>query len=239
MRKLGLLFLLPFTLLTAVYGQSTEYSIHLNSGLFSFSGYSQARAFVEDAPSPPGNYIDNPCSKQETLSYGIAAQIQRLNKDNVIMGIRFGYQRLRSHVKINAIISDYDNVISPALGEATLEMGLIDLFPNIGYRILKHALKIDLAIGPDIGFNISHKENSKVKMKTFTGSCCELITNYKTHDPGTDIGIRSSLTLYYGKWGVSAGFSYGLHNYRKISRRAYGKHFSRFIRLGLVYKVML
>jgi len=233
-----LLLLLPF--IPNAYGQYTEYSIHINSALFAFSGNSNASSsFVDDYPSPPGNYISNPYGNNFTPSYGIDAQIQRVNRVKMVIGFQFGYELLRSHVKIDAVISDYDNSISPAIGGATLKMGFFNLYPYIGHRLTTHSLKIDLSIGPYLGFNVSNKEKSTIKLKTATGSCCTLSLDHKIRNPGTDFGLRPTMTIYYGHWGISTSFSYGFHNHRKSSERAYGKHFSRFITLGLVHKATL
>lgn len=140
MKKTTSLFLL-LLLALAAKGQHLEYSIHLNSGFFSFAGDSAVtHSFVVEGSNSNPAYTNNPFGSKGTFSYGIAAQIQRVSSENI----------LRS---------------------------------------------------------------------------------------GNDYRMRSSLTVNYKQWGFLAGYSYGLRNYKSGFIGGTDKAYSRFIRLGISYRL--
>lgn len=233
MKRLSL-FLLAFVLVTSAYGQSTEYSVHLNSGLFSFGGSSSVRSSfinVSDV-STVGNYTNNPYGSGMALSYGLAAQVQRVTSSHAIFGIQMGYELLKSSESITSVY-EYSPTPIPAHGQTTLNNRLIDIYPNVGHRFAIDGLGIDLTAGPEVGFDLSSWEKGKVTADNAT------ITTYrKLEHPGLDFRLRSSLTVYYNNWGISAGYSYGLRNYAPAMIGAKrGQNYARLIRFGIVYKI--
>jgi hypothetical protein len=96
--------LLPLLSLSlAAFGQRTELSLHLNSGMASF---------LSDAPNDQSllvrydwmyqttYYANNPYGGRLVLSYGLAAQATRVTRGGVIFGLQTGYEVLRSRVSI-------------------------------------------------------------------------------------------------------------------------------------------
>ncbi|HLR25525.1 MAG TPA: hypothetical protein VK112_06630 [Fodinibius sp.] len=234
MRALGLLLLSVFLVSTAD-GQSTEYSALLNSGLFSFGGKSatQSSAIIVSDVSTADNYTNNPYGSNKALSYGLALRIQRVTSGQGILGIQLGYEVLRSKVHINQIFTN--NPASPfeASGQTVLKHRVINIYPAFGYRSGFQGLDIDLTAGPEFGFNLSSREVGEATLND--GS--EIKTDTERQDPGTDIRLRSSVTIYYGNWGVSGGYSYGLRNYSRGLTGGDRKRFSRFIRWGITYRI--
>ncbi|MDZ7658259.1 hypothetical protein [Fodinibius sp.] len=104
MRKLGVL-LLPFIFFSTAYGQSTEFSVHFNSGLSSFGGESATESsfIIASDVSSEGNYTNNPYGTKKKLSYGFSAQFQRITRHELILGLQTGYEVLRSQVRIDDV----------------------------------------------------------------------------------------------------------------------------------------
>jgi len=237
MKKFGLLSLLSLIFISTAYGQRIEYSIHFNSGLFNFNGQSNLSSFISNSPNPPGSYVDPPYGNKTTWTYDFAAQVQRITKSKLIYGVQLGYELVQNHVKIGDMRSDFNSVIIPATGHSTVKLSFLDLYPSIGYRLSIRPLDIDLSLGPDIGFNIISREKAIARLKPLTGTGPEITVDRRIHNPGTDFGLRTSLTLYYGHLGLSAGYSYGLHNYYYSSYHRYEKFYPRFFRFGIVFRI--
>jgi hypothetical protein len=234
MRKLILLLLSLFIISTA-NGQHSEFSFHLNSGLFSFAGKS-ATAYstivVNDAGSE-GHYTNNPYGSQKTFSYGLTAQFKRITKYKLIYGLEAGYELLRSRVNIDNVAGDFPNPPSSTSGETIFKNGFVVIHPTIGGRLNFSNLNIDLTIGPELGFNVVCRE----KGKATTNNNIILKTDRKRNHPGTDFRLRSSLIVYYQNWGISTGYSYGLRNYSNNIVGGNRERFSRFIRFGVTYRI--
>ena len=237
MKKLSLLSLISLLFITTAYGQSTEYSIHFNSGLFKFNGQSHLSSFVSNAPNPPGSYVDPPFGNKTTWTYDFAAQVQRITKRKLVYGVQLGYELVQNQVKIGDVRSDFNNVITQATGHSTVKMGFIDLYPNVGKRFMIIPFDLDFRIGPDIGFNTISREKAIARLKPLTGTSPEITVDRRIHNPGIDFGLRTTLTLYYRHLGLSADYSYGLHNYYYSSYHRYEKFYSRFFRFGVVFRI--
>ena len=232
MKKLGL-FLLPFMLVINAYGQSTEYYMQANSGFFYFSKGLSWTYFL----SNPGNepVIDNIYGSMFAPSYGVSAQIQHITNKSLVLGIQFGTELLRSRVRINRIGSLGVGLTTPAKAHGILSMGAINLYPHIGRRFSLYPRIIDLTIGPEVGYVISSWERgvAEDKISKFTYT-----TDYRVNVPHTYLNIRSTITEYWGKWGLSISYSYGLQRYYTNSyENRPGNHFSHFFMMGLDYRI--
>lgn len=234
MRKLGLL-LLPFIILSSAYGQSTEFSVHFNSGLFSFGGESATGSSIIIASdvSSEGNYTNNPYGTKKKLSYGLTAQFQRITNYKLIFGLQSGYELLRTQVRIDDVAGDFPTPPSSASGQTTFKNGFIILYPNVGRRFIFNDLNIDLAVGPELGFNVVSRE----KGEATTNNNIVIKTDRERSHANTDFRLRSSLTVYYKNWGISTGYSYGLRNYSGDLIGGNRERFSRFIRFGVTYRL--
>jgi hypothetical protein len=232
MRKLALLFI-QIIFISSAYGQNTEYSLHLNSGFFSFGGSSTTsntimieRRFSNDA------YTNNPFGRNYAVSYGLSGQIQRVTKGKFIIGFQSGFEAMRSSVNITDV-ADYSGNLIPASGNTVFKHSFINIYPNLGYRFNVQGLNLDLTIGPEVGVILNSKEIGDAQLSDGT----TVKTNYDRHKPENDYRIRSSLTIHYKNWGFSTGYSYGLSNYMSGYVGGVNKATSRFIRLGIEYRI--
>ncbi|MEX0721791.1 MAG: hypothetical protein WD059_14045 [Balneolaceae bacterium] len=230
MKNLSLL-IIQFLFITSIYGQGNEYSVHLNSGLFSFGGESATQNTMINVGANHA-YTNNPFGSKKALSYGLAGQYQRVTESNILLGIQSGYEKLRSRVTIDRVFVTYDGS-SSANGRTYFEHNFINLYPFVGYRFTVQNLNVDLALGPEFGFHLSSRE--KGEATTDDGSTFK--TDYERNDPGRDFRIRPSLTFHYKNWGVSTGYSFGLHNYLEGSIGGVNKAYAQLIRFGITYKL--
>ena len=224
-----------FLLISNAFAQRTEYSIHLHSGFFSFGGESAAShsfIIVSDVATID-NYTNNPYGKEPTPSYGLAGQINHITKQNLIFGIQSGYEVLRSRVDINGISGEFMVAPEVTSGNTVLSHGFINLYPHVGKKFIFDEIEADLAIGPEFGFNTFSREKGEANLDNDT----TVQTDTERNDPGTDIRIRPQLTLLFQNWGISAGYSYGLHNYSANLTGGNRKRYSRFIRFGISYVI--
>ncbi|MCW9706438.1 outer membrane beta-barrel protein [Fodinibius salsisoli] len=233
-----LLYLFPLFLASAASAQSTEFSAHLNSGLFSFGGSSATHnsfIILSDVASQT-SYTNNPYGTQNSVSYGLALQLQRITSGNLILGTQMGFERLRSEVEITRTIGERKpNALYPSFsGETHLIHHFVNLYPYLGHRFkFPSSMDLDITLGADIAFNTSSREKGEAKAG---GNDNIITTDKEQNSPGTDIRLRGQATFYYQQWGFSAGYSYGLHNYTSDYVGIDAETYARFIRMGITYR---
>lgn len=233
MKKTSLL-LLPLVFTAAAYGQTIEYSFHVNGGLFSFGGEAAAEystISVSDVLTED-NHTLNPYGKEQLFSYGLAVQGSYVTPGQVILGVQAGYELLRSRVAINDLTGEFISPPPLESGQTTLTHGFVTLYPAVGYRFTFNEIAVDLSAGPEIGIKIIGRERGEALLQN--GSVID--TDTERDSPGTDIRIRPSLTVMYKNLGISAGYSYGLSDYSDDLFQPDGKVFSRYLRFGIAYK---
>lgn len=235
MKKFGFLILLSLFIIQCATAQNTEYSVHLNSGLFSFGGESATKSsiiIVSDIGSID-NYTNNPYGTESAFSYGMAAQIRRITGHKLLLGLQAGYEMLRSKVHINGVSGEYSVTPEVVDGHTVLSHGFMTLYPHLGKRFTFTKVEADLVIGPEFGFNTVTREKGEANL----GNNTTVETDTERNSPGTDIRITPSLTVYYNNWGISAGYSYGLHNYSADLIGGNRERYSRFFRFGITYRI--
>jgi hypothetical protein len=157
MKRKGLLALLLF--ITSIsFGQQLEYSVHLNSGLFRFAGkgttHSTGLILGNSQSDIPFTY--NPYGDKAGLCYGLAAQLQKVNSQNLIFGLQAGYETLSSKVKLRyAYTPLYSSQDPPITGETVFRHAFINAYPFIGKRVVFDKVNLDLNMGLDLGFGLS------------------------------------------------------------------------------------
>ncbi|GAA3998810.1 hypothetical protein GCM10022408_07150 [Hymenobacter fastidiosus] len=159
--------LLTLSLLAAHlgYGQQTEFSGHLTSGLAAFRGTGSTATSIIVAPPPSARssaYTINPYVRQPGLSYGAATQVQRVGTRRSLFGVQAGYEALRSRVQIANVFTDSDAGISTA-GHIRFAHYFINVHPFLGRRFAVKALAVDLTAGPELGILLRNREAGEAK----------------------------------------------------------------------------
>lgn len=221
------------------FGQHTEFGISLNSGLFSFKGPSAEKVTflnVSQSPETTKYYTNNPYGSNYGLLYGISINLQRITKKNIILGISFGYENLRSKISIDHISfnsnGDLGTFNIAAIGKIILSHHFSNLFPNIGYRIKLKKFSLDLSAGSDLAYCLFAYERGSTKS--------EFGNKYKTSKKRSTIRFdfrpRIQATFNYKKYGLYAAYSNGLVNYQSGYVGGINECYSSIIRFGLNYK---
>jgi hypothetical protein len=228
--------LLPLLSLSlAAFGQRTELSLHLNSGMASF---------LSDAPNDQSllvrydwmyqttYYANNPYGGRLGLSYGLAAQATRVTRGGVLFGLQTGYEVLRSRVSIRDYFAPRTTPTHPAAGTIFLEHHFLNAHPFAGYRVLNKAVALDVTAGPEAALILAAREKGKV---TLDGS--ETITIYRRRkDIWVDGRVRLGITASYRRVGLSAGYSLGFINYTRNLVGVDRENYAQFIRIGASYR---
>jgi hypothetical protein len=235
MKKLFLLLLTTLTINLA-FGQTTESILALNSGLFSFQGYSAEKTSQINWPGDGSiGATNNPFGAKNGLSYGVSYQIQRVSRSNFIAGVSIGYENLRSKTTIDGI-NKPDNSGSfreVASGQTYLSNNQLTAFPYLGYRVGIRQVSVDLTGGLDIGYLLSSTENGKAtgaNGKTYSTSLDR--TGIKT-----DIRPRAQVAVFYRRVGAYTSYAYGLSNYKSGWVGGRNECNSTVIRFGVLYKI--
>ena len=89
--KKSLLITLSLLFILTAHGQKNEYSLSLNSGLFSFGGnYAVNTTFINLAASPySSGYTNNPYGTKNGIAIGLSGNFKHLTKQNFIFGFDF------------------------------------------------------------------------------------------------------------------------------------------------------
>lgn len=217
---------------TMCYAQMTEFSVSLNSGLFSFRGTSTVKS---SSYYISAEYNYPLYGSKDGLSYGVSMAIKRVTNTKILVGLDAGYEMLRSKVAIDAITyAPYSSSLTPARGQTYLNNSFINLFPYSGYRFsCSNNFDIDLTGGIDFGFCTNSTEKSKVK--DANGKKYKSSIDRKTIN--TDIRPRVQITTYYKNFGVYAGYSLGLVNYKSGYIGGTNDAYSNLIRFGLTFRL--
>lgn len=237
--KTKILFILTTLLSINVIGQTTEFSFHLTSGLFSFRGSGSAKSSMFNVGSGTllKGYTNNPWGINSGFSYGFAINAQRVTKYNLVFGLQSAYESLTSKIYITTIWNnDLDYIIAEG-SKTDLNHQFFNLHPFIGkrFKLIKN-LQTDLLIGFDIGFCLGVKEYPDIKT--------DLGIFNTSHERGKpqddDYRLRIDIINYYKNFGLTIGYSHGLTNYKNgyeggLPREVY----SRMLRFGLVYKICI
>lgn len=231
-RSIIFIFLTFFAL--NVIGQTTEFSIHLNSGLFSFRGPESAKITSYVIQSEIGGRVTrSPFGQYSAFSYGAGFNAQRVTDSYFIIGIRCNYESLSSKIKIDrasGIWSTYDTKDSYAI----LNNQFLNLFPFLGNRIhLIDGIVSDLIFGVDIGILLNVTEHATVNTNEQ-----EYRTSRDWYFKKWDYRLRFEFINYYKNWGLSVGYSSGLTNYLTTEKYLEKRILrTKMIRLGLIYKI--
>ncbi|GAB4016133.1 hypothetical protein GCM10028808_43610 [Spirosoma migulaei] len=235
MKKLLLLLLTTLTV-NLTFGQKTESILALNSGLFSFQGYSAEKSSqLNLASNGTTGYTNNPFGAKNGLSYGASYQIQRISRSNFIAGVSVGYENLRSKTTITGV-NGYDKTGTfqdVASGQTYLSNKQLNAFPYLGYRVGIRQISVDLTGGLDIGYLLSSTEHGKATAdngKTYSTSLDR--TGIKT-----DIRPRVQVAVFYRKVGAYTSYAYGLNNYKSGWIGGRNECNSTVIRFGVLYKI--
>jgi len=233
MKKVAMIML---TLLTAAlgYGQQTEFSAHLNSGLFSFRGESASRYShfnLSDIVGEPA-YTNNPYGKKSGLSYGIGVQVKRVTDSKLFFGFQPSFESLSSKIDIEYALGD--TRVEFEKGKTIFNHKFINLYPFIGKRYhFIDVIRTDISIGFDFGFCLSAKE--KGKGTTDTGE--KITTSTERTYPSRDLRPRIELVNHYRNYALSIGYAWGFSNYTNEYVGADIVSKSRYFRIGFSYKI--
>ena len=218
---------------TSVYSQSTEITLNLNSGLFSFTGESASTSSSIILNSREDGYTNSPYGSEGRLSYGISAGITQVYRSNFLVGADLGYELLSSKVKITSVSTNAGFGASlSADGQTYLRSSFINLFPKIGYRLSLAKLSIDLSGGMDIAYCLATQEKGYAEAGTR-----EYNTERDRKTIDTDIRPRVQVDVNKDKYGVYVGYSSGIRNYKSGFDGGTNEAYSRLVRFGLTYRL--
>jgi hypothetical protein len=238
--KITIFTLLSILLSTPIHAQKTELRMSLNSGLFSFEGASDGNTstinYIKTPIDGERSYTNNPFGSDKGIGLGISADVTRVTKSGVVIGLDLGYEILRSSIKIDGI-NGFDGMASFQLkadGQTFLNYHFINLFLHFGQRLKINDTQIDFVGGFDLNHCVKGNETGNaidVKGKEYTPAF-----NRKTIT--TDPRLRAQMNVKHSKLGFYLGYSHGFINYNAGSVGGTGRFSSRLIRFGFIYQIL-
>jgi hypothetical protein len=236
MKKILLTIIILLFLIKAS-GQKTELRGAMNSGLFSFSGLSsRGTTSINWDDRTSSGYTNEPYGTRSALCYGFSFNVKRVTKRNFLFGIDLGYETLRSKVSIDRIdgytgFSTYQYI---ATGKTFLNSDFLNLNPFLGYRIYSKNISFDLTGGFDFGYCLKGTENGKAR----ASNGIKYSTSGDSKSGIIDFRPRFQFSAGYKKFGLYAGYSYGLLNYMMwVKGDGIWEAYSRLVRFGITYQI--
>jgi hypothetical protein len=234
MRKV--LLLLPGLLsISTLFAQKTEFGLSLNSGLFYFTGRSAASASAINSTANFPNYTNDPYGSRVGWCDGLSAELKRITRQRLLLGLSLGYEALRSRLSITSInlFNGVDAYSLTAQGHTILTSEFINLFPSFGYRFIPGKLTVDLTGGLDLGYCFGAAENGKAE----AGNGATYSTSRDRKTISADIRPRFQVSAGIHKMAAYVGYSYGLINYMAGYVGGSFGAYARILRFGLQYKI--
>lgn len=233
MKKIYFTFIC-LVLTSIAFAQKVEWGLSLNSGLFSFQGASVERSssinFNEESQK---SYTNNPYGDKSGLGYGLSGFVKVVNTNHLIYGIDIGLESLNSQIQIEEV-SGYggsSNFNLSADGKTNLRYINLNTFPFIGYRLDFEKINVDVLSGLEVAFLMSSKEIGSA----VTSDGTKYNTSLDRKTIGTDLRPAFRIAVAYHRYGVYAGYSYGLSNYKSGYIGGVNEVYSSLIRFGLTY----
>ena len=221
--------------LSTVFAQKTEFGLSLNSGLFSFAGPSATSTSFINSIAQVSTYTNNPYGSKVGWCDGLSADLTRVTRRRLLLGISLGYEALRSKVSLTSVnwYNGIDGYTFAAHGHTDLSSRFINLFPSAGYRFTPGKLNVDLTGGLDLGYCLSAWENGKAYASN--GATFSSSRGRKT--VSADIRPRLQLSAGFHKTAAYVGYSYGWSNYMAGYVGGSNSAYSRLLRFGLQYRL--
>jgi hypothetical protein len=238
MKNILLIFVFLFVAIQS-FGQRTELSIRLNSGLSNFSG-----EFTKETTLMTYSLVDENGHVESSYYaalygpvYGLSLNLSRVLDSRLKFGAELGFELLKSKMEIDQVFqhgSSAENSIFDAEGQVYINSGFVNLFPNVGYRILFEDFYVDIDVGVVLGYNLLTDEK---------GSAETELREYKTTDDRKTIDLdmrpRAQIGITFNNVGGYVGYSKGLTNYLKDNVGGSEGAYQDVIRAGVYYTIKL
>lgn len=169
MKALSLLLLCLASAAFAL-GQKVEFAGQLNTGLTRYIGESAGKTTTisySKHPEGSNSYTNSPYGNIWTPSYGASVQMQRVTRNNLLLGVQAGIESLRHRINIdgvyvteatwNSVVSEYKE----ASGKTILKNDFLNLHPFLGYRVSAGAVAVDFSFGPEAGLVLKSSEKGE------------------------------------------------------------------------------
>jgi hypothetical protein len=233
MKKFVLTLLCSIPVFTSL-AQTSELSVQVSSGLFSYGGKSAATTsylFIND--TPPNYNVNTPFGTKSAFSYGLAFQGQRITKKHFIWGFKAGYDLQAASLGIDEYTA-MSGSFPVKNGKSELRNHLIQLNPHFGYRIPIQKIKLDITAGFNLGF--IRKSDNYVTYDDQNDFFDKKFENGKINTK-TDFGPNAGLAVSYKRVSISADYTYGLINYQRMMVGGNPQIYSRYLRFGIAYRI--
>lgn len=219
MKKISvLIFLSTFSI--SVYAQKWEIIAKVNSGIFHFAG--------EGA-----NILSDPYNRYGSkggLSYGIGLSLQRKNTHHIQCGLDVDIESLQSRALFN--YQDVNNV--SWRGRTLLRHNFFTLSPYLDYTMSIRSISIYVKGGVECALNLGEAIEN-YKSNSSDGQTASYIDGHST----TAFDLRHSfqLVVIKKKLGMGFGYSTGIMDYKLGWKGGTNLVFSRYLKIGLQYRL--
>lgn len=229
--KLILLNLIACFFFQAACSQKVEISIGLHTNLSFFrgnntSGYNFFAITNTTTAYPYSNSEEY--SKIVRFGPGIEGVIQRIMKDHFIAGVALAPELISGHIKIYDFNTGF--TVPNQNGLTIITQTFIDVYPFIGRRFVINSYAFDIDLGLEAGIPLTAHEKTTVTSTSGNHTLIFKINRRKVFD----VRPRVQFRLQKGRYGLSAGFAYGISNY---TTRFFSQAYSNIIRFGIFYKL--
>lgn len=160
-------------------------------------------------------------------------QAQHITAHQLVLGVQAGYEWLRSRANVDYLITT--RIAEPVRSHVSLTNRFINTHAFGGKRFTAGVCTIDATVGPEVGLLLQSRERSTASAAGVTLQADNKLFKYIN----ADVRVRLNVTVYYQRFGLNGGYSYGLTNYLPdydgilVDRELY----SQMLRVGLIYRI--
>ncbi len=234
-----LLLALPATLFaTQAFGQQVEFSGRATAGFSEFRGSNAVTTTTVNytTANAENSRAVNPFGKQLGAGGGLSLRAQRVGKIGLLTAFDLGYDLMQARTTVNYLnySSTVVNYGRTATGITHLYTQAATAFAGVGWRLGQDKkLQLDALVGPELAYIVTARETG-----SGTTSTGDWQTSVKRSTANSlDFRLRGDVTVWRGKVGLVASYSWGFTNYATgITNTTDPQAYARLVRVGLAYR---
>lgn len=182
-------------------------------------------------------YTNNPYGSRLGTGFALGGRVQRVGRRQGLLAFDLGYDWARSRTAIATLYysAGYANTAYAATGSAHLRSQGLTAFLGLGHRFRMGPLALDVLAGPELAGQLGARETGHGTYNNGTAWATD--TDRGGRFP-LDGRLRADATVWRGRVGVSASYSYGFANAQAglVGGPVREAHI-RTLRWGLAYRL--
>ena len=230
--------ILPITLVAgSAFGQQIEFSGRVSATAANFRGESAVSTSYVQGVTGGKSYTQNPYGKNTGIGFGAAVRAQRVAKTGFLTALDLGYDFAHTTTDITGFTTNSSVTSNSYASSSTTHLytQYATGFVGAGWRAKGEKFTLDGLVGPELAYVIQARDYGSGTANNGVGYSTD--TN-RTPAHSADFRLRADATVWAGRIGLAASYSYGFTNYYPANNITTDPQaYSNALRLGLAYRL--